>query len=196
MNDNQEYHPKDRLEIEVESNSNGLVIATHLVNAGKSRLEILASQLPMFQAMIETDVAELARATKKFNQEVEMVRKKFEKEDSKDEPWIEAESLRLVRTKGPGQRFRNENFRDPKPLVSVEVIAKLGRMESAQEIMEKRASEAKAEREAQAAEAKADRALMLSALSSSKKDEESTLKNEVEELKAQIAALIKAAAKK
>lgn len=131
-----EYHDNDLLVVEVDSTCANLALGKHVVGYGKQRLQILAKELPLFQSMLETNVDDWKRANVKY----ENALKAITGEDADFRKAI------MSRKNGPGKRFRDDNLRDPLPLLSLEVVENKGRQLTKEEVLENESRANKEER--------------------------------------------------
>lgn len=132
-------HENDLLLVEVDSTCANLAVGRHLIGYGKNRLEILGKELALFQSLLETEVDEWKRANSKFS----LALHKIQGEDKDD---VDFRKMVLVKKNGPAKRFREDNLRDPLPLLAVDIVENKGRQFTKEEILERQNQENSSER--------------------------------------------------
>lgn len=141
-----EINDNDLVAIEVESTCANLTVGRHLVGYGKNRLEVLGKELALFQDYVEPELGEWKRANDKFQKALERVAVSVK--DPKDTDEVEFQKALLTKKHGPTKRFRDDNSRDPKPLLSVSILENKGRQFTKEEILERENQENRVEQKA------------------------------------------------
>lgn len=143
---NKPYDPKELLEIELETPVLNLVVATdnatYKIKPGKSRLEVLAEHLNLFEKMVEPDLDVLTRAQKVYDRKkVEAVQKvKTDENGLPQNPDLQkALLLGFKYDNSPQKIFRAEMGRDVKPILSLKIVGSKGVQESPAEKATKKA---------------------------------------------------------
>lgn len=118
---NEEYKENEMLLVEVESTCDNLCVGSKLLRAGKSRLEILAQEIPLFLPLVETEKKALEEAERLAKADIEEIQ-------GSNIPEIQKKGdIAVARHKNsPQQYFRKAVRRDPKPLRALSVVERLG----------------------------------------------------------------------
>lgn len=130
------YAPNEILEIEIETPCLNLVVGSYNINQelpGKTRLEILAEELALFQVLVEPNQQQLKLATDQFETLKDEAVKK-NKEINKvalamgaPEQEVVAGALHGIKhSSSPQKLFRENVRRDPKPIYSLKVLGSKG----------------------------------------------------------------------